>query len=203
MGYPKINSLWKRADDHSLIIGDYACDEFKSISMWRVEEKIDGTNIMIKSSDGSAQFGGRTKDSIMPPHLKEYLENHFRSDLLRSMFPENKYVLLYGEGYGHKIQAGDYYRKDVGFMLFDVVIDRWWLTREGVHNIGQQLNIPVAPDLGIMHEQEIIDFVKSKPESRCSIKPHGMEGVIVRSEPLMLFRNGKPIVWKLKVRDFN
>ncbi len=88
-------------------------------------------------------------------------------------------------------------------MLFDVVVDRWWLTtREGVAHIASQLNLPIPPQLGTMSEAEIIDFVKSKPQSKCSIIPQVMEGVIVRPEPLLLFRNSNPIVWKLKVRDF-
>ena len=52
-----------------------------------------------------------------------------------------------------------------------------------------------------MTQEEIIKFVKSKPQSLCSVNPQGMEGIIARPEPLVLFRNGKPIVWKLKVKD--
>ena len=29
-----------------------------------------------------------------------------------------------------------------------------------------------------------------------------IEGVVVRSYPLMLFRDGSPIMWKLKVKDY-
>lgn len=202
MEYPKINSLWKRADDHSFIVGEHSCEEFASINKWRVEEKIDGTNIVVSYTDNKPSFRGRTKDSMIPAHLLSYLEGHFTADRLAKVFPENKHMLLYGEGYGHKIQTGDFYRTDVGFMLFDVIVDRWWLTRESVKEMGEQLELPVPPDLGVMKEDEIIEFVKSKPQSRCSIKPQVLEGIIARSEPVMLFRNGRPIIWKLKVRDF-
>lgn len=204
MEYPKINSLWKRAEDHSFIVGDYACEEFGAISRWQVEEKIDGTNIVIEFTDNTISFQGRTKNATIPPHLLAYLETHFTQERLLRVFPQNKWVVLFGEGYGPKIQAaGPSYREDVGFMLFDVVVDRWWLTREGVASIGSQLDLPVPPQLGIMSESEIIDFVKSKPLSQCSIKPQIIEGVIARPEPLLLFRTGKPVVWKLKVRDFS
>ncbi len=36
MEYPKINSLWKRAEDYSFMEGDYSREEFAIISKWRV-----------------------------------------------------------------------------------------------------------------------------------------------------------------------
>ena len=203
MLYPKINSLWKRDDDHLLMPGHYSCEEFGSITKWRVEEKIDGTNIVVKFVDGEVSFSGRTKKADIPKHLLEYLTNHFTVDRLASLFPEGKRVTLYGEGYGPKIQTGDFYRPDVSFMLFDILVDHWWFTRDDLQNLGDQLDLPTPPDLGVMTEQEIIDYVKSKPDSLCSIKPQVTEGVICRPQPLMLFRNGKPIMWKLKVKEFN
>ena len=54
-----------------------------------------------------------------------------------------------------------------------------------------------------MTEEEIVNFVKSKPLSQCSRIPQMIEGVVCRSEPLTLFRNGKPIMFKLKCKEFN
>lgn len=203
MDYPKINSLWKRAGDHSFIVGDYSCAEFALINNWRVEEKIDGTNIVVHYLDTTVSYQGRTQNAAIPPFLVAYLENHVTSELMSTVFPENKSVVLFGEGYGGRIQAsGPSYRDDVGFMLFDALVDGLWQTREELARIGDQLNLPVPPQLGVMTEAEIVDLVKSKPLSRCSIKPQAIEGVVVRSEPLLLFRNGNPLTWKLKVRDF-
>jgi hypothetical protein len=64
------------------------------------------------------------------------------------------------------------------------------------------LIIKVVPEFGLMTEEEIIQLVKSKPLSLCSRNPQMMEGVICRSEPLMLFRNKEPMKWKLKWKDF-
>lgn len=210
MEYPKINSLYKRNEkDHRFIIGDYSCQEFDLISHWRVEEKIDGTNVRIvydpnADGDKKVDFFGRSKDSQMPPHLLEFLKSHFTIDRLSSAFSDSQSkFILYGEGYGNNIQsAGPNYCKEVSFMLFDILAGSWWLTREAIQGKAQQLNLSIPPDLGIMTQQEILDFVQSKPQSKCSIKPQVMEGIIARTEPLMLFRNGKPIVWKLKVKDF-
>jgi ATP-dependent RNA circularization protein (DNA/RNA ligase family) len=214
--YVKINSLWKRQDyvkglpkgQHGpLIQGEYSDTTFGAIKWWRVEEKIDGTNIRVFYKDGRVSFGGRTSAAQLPCHLLEYLQATFTDALMQSRFQgENGIlpnVILFGEGYGQKIQAcGGNYRKDVGFILYDVYIGGWWLRRDDVGKIAEELGIPAAPDLGIMTEEEVIDFVKSNPLSRCSDVPQVMEGVVCRSEPLLLFRDGKPVMWKLKCKEF-
>ena len=224
--YPKINSLWKREGLYfdkekaerdgkhrlnSFREGDYAQPEFGAIKHWSVEEKIDGTNIRIYWERGErgkmkVSFQGRTKDADIPKHLMEYLEARFSSDFMDMVLDakESSSGCLYGEGYGPKIQAaGTNYRRDAGFILFDVRIGHWWLKRDDMRDIGMKLKIPCVPDLGIMTEEEVVVFVKSKPLSRCSMNPMMMEGVVCRSEPLMLTRRGLPIMWKLKTKEFN
>lgn len=222
MEYPKINSLWKRSEWYfeegkknckdyqdgrqSFIIGNYADECFGNIKKWSVEEKVDGTNIRIIFENGSVRFGGRTKDAQIPCHLLDYLQENFTSSLMQSIFKNDDgsfpYVILFGEGYGQKIQSGGNYRKDPGFILFDVFVSRWWLQRESVKEIADKLNIQMVPQIGVMTEEEIIDFVKSKPLSRCSMNPQMMEGIIARPEPLMMKRNGQPIMFKLKCKEF-
>lgn len=217
MEYVKINSLWKRQEyvkglpkgTHGpLIIGQYSETEFGNIKKWHVEEKVDGTNVRIFYSGGNVHFGGRTDNAQMPTSLIKYLQDNFGDWNLSKVFSpkENEpypTVTLFGEGYGPKIQAaGGNYRSDPGFILFDVNVGGWWLKREDVYSIAVQLGIPHCPDLGLMTEEEIIEFVKSKPMSRCSNVPQMMEGVVCRSDPLVLFRNGRPLMWKLKCREF-
>lgn len=224
MEYIKINSLWKRQGWYfeegkklnkdyqkgrqSFIVGDYAQPEFGNIKLWHVEEKIDGTNIRIIYQDGKVTFGGRTKDAQIPCHLFTYLQSTFYDLKMSHIFPSKQNepypnVILFGEGFGPKIQkGGENYCKEVGFILFDVVVNGLWLKREDVKSIADQLFIPKCPTIALMREEQIIEYVKSKPYSLCSESPHIMEGVICRSEPLMLFRDGKPIVWKLKCKEF-
>lgn len=224
MEYLKINSLWKRQSWYfdekekksreskgkspSFIIGDYAEPEFGNIKKWLVDEKVDGTNIRIFYKDGKVSFGGRTSAAQLPCHLLDYLQCTFTNWELNKAFPCSEVepypnVILFGEGYGPKIQAcGGNYRKEVGFILFDVWVGGWWLRREDVISIAEKLSIPIVPRIGIMTEEEIVDFVKLKPLSLCSEIPQMMEGVVCRSEPLLLFRNGKPVMWKLKCREF-
>jgi hypothetical protein len=226
MEYPKINSLWKRQgwyfdekekkncdssrqkDRQTFIQGDYACVEFGNIVFWDVEEKIDGTNIRIFYDEGNVRFGGRTKDAQIPTFLLDYLQAKFTQDLLHKVFPckeEEPYpkVILFGEGYGPKIQSGGYYADEVGFCLFDVYVNGWWLEKNVVrHKIGLELGVPVPPFVGIMTELEIVDYIKSKPRSAfAQIEDHLIEGVVCRPNPLMLYRNGNPIMMKLKIKD--
>lgn len=220
MEYPKINSLWKRQgyyfdphtkssirdkNTHDLIVGDYSMPEFKNIREWHVEEKIDGTNIRIFFQKGAIRFGGRTKDAQIPCHLFDYLQGHFTIEKLKHAFPadnDEPYVILFGEGYGPKINSGGNYRDDVGFILFDVFCGGWWLKREAVRDIAISLGILNAPPIGVMEEFDIVTYVKRHPQSLCSVRPQIMEGVVCRPEPLMLFRDEKPIMFKLKCKDF-
>jgi len=77
-----------------------------------------------------------------------------------------------------------------------------WLDRGSVAEVGAKLGVPVVPDLGVMTEDQIVEFVKSKPLSRCSIKPQVMEGVVCRADPEVYFKHGVPVMFKLKCKDF-
>lgn len=224
MEYPKIHSLWKREGWYfeegkknspgyqkgrqSFIIGDYAEPEFGAIKTWFVDEKVDGTNIRIMYRNGKVEFGGRTADALIPARLLNYLQETLTPRELHRVFPCDEgepypSVTLFGEGYGPKIQkGGGNYRSDQAFILFDVVVGGWWLKREDVHDIAVKFSIPITPLIGLMTEEEIVKFVKSQPPSLCSDTMQVMEGVVCRSHPLMLFRNGKPIMWKLKCKEF-
>ena len=222
MEYPKINSLWKRhgwyLDEgkkdnpeyqkgrQSFIIGDYASPEFGLINKWQCQEKIDGTNIRVNFTKECVKFFGRTKEATLSKPLQKYLHDTFTIEKMTNQFVKDdtfNEVWLFGEGYGPKIQSGGgNYRKDPGFILFDVRIGTWWLEQSAVKDIAEALGVPYAPIIRTMTEPEIVEYVKSKPYSLCSITPHMMEGIIARPEPLLLKRNGDPLMFKLKCREF-
>ena len=204
MQYPKIHSLWKRQGWYleegkknnpeyqqgrqSFIIGDYALPEFGIIKQWRVSEKVDGTNIRIHLGD-KVEFHGRNTDSNIPTKLYHYLKS--------------RNIWLFGEGYGAGIQScGGNYRKDLGFILFDVFINGWWLEQEQVQDMAYNLNILHVPTLGSMTEEEIVEYVKSKPLSHCSEDKQIMEGIVARTEPTLIRRSGEPLMMKLKCKEF-
>ncbi len=236
-----VSDLQHKPRKSQIIEGLYACDEFAAIDRWTVTEKVDGTNVRVlfnrttnddlnSSSDYRQEcrleFRGRTDMAQFPTFLFTYLQKTFTLEAMQAAFPLADSVILFGEGYGPKIQIGDYYRKDVSFMLFDVWIDGWWLDRTRVIEVAEKLLIDWVPrlackgedepDFDIWTKQEIVDFVKSKPESQFSSEKHLMEGIVARSEPLMMYRKKRilcedplvyadyhdPIMFKLKVKDY-
>jgi hypothetical protein len=204
MKYPKIDTIWKRDKDNKfeIIEGDFSKPEFEAIRLWDITEKIDGTNIRVMYENGYVEFGGRTDNAQIPAHLFTHLQNTFTVDKMHGVFGDDT-VTLFGEGYGPKIQkGGGLYRKDAGFILFDVVVGDWWLNRSNVEVVASNLDINCVELIGTMSYNDAIKYVQSSPTSLEADQIKTMEGVVARSNPLMLFRNGNPIMWKLKDRDF-
>lgn len=223
MMYPKIQTLWKRDMEHNGIIipGNYSRDEFKNIQWFHITEKIDGMNIRIEYyvdnplCPARQYFNGRTDKAILPKELLQYLEVVFALDVIQWCFPNAKYVCLFGEGYGHKIQkGGQQYNPNQEFVLFDVFVDGWWLKQSAVTEIAEFFGIPRVPVLGIWTKEQAINyidrnkplgegcFIDNVPLSILAVEPKEMEGIMCRSHPLMLFRNKSPIQFKLKVKDY-
>lgn len=215
MEYIKINTLWKRDENtHKIIEGDYSKEEFNNIKLWDVSEKINGTNIRITYDRlGGILFDGKTDNAQIPSKLYAYLQSKFTIEFMKTIFPldekelesqKSQIVILFGEGVGAGIKGSGSYFKDkgIGFILFDVYIDGWWLERENVIDIANKLGVKYAPQLGIMDIQSAIDLVKNSRNSSVSELQMVAEGIVARSHPLMLFRDGKPIMWKLKVVDY-
>lgn len=182
-------------------------------------EKVDGTNIRIcfLQRDGQRRqpnFLGRTDAAVIQPcllpclqslatweNIDQAMEGYLSNRRLDITYNE---LTLFGEGYGPKIQAcGGNYRKDTGFILFDVLIDRMWLSRESVALIAQKLNVPSVPLIGSRWtEEQIVEYVKSKPKSLCSQDEQVMEGVVARAGPTVYFSGGNPVMFKLKCKEF-
>ncbi len=208
MKYPKINTIWKRDESNKfrIIEGDFSKKEFANIKDWHITEKIDGTNIRVSFENNAVRFDGRTDEAQIPAHLYEALQRIFTVSTMQDTFndPVPCKLILFGEGYGAKIQkGGGLYRKDAGFILFDVWIDGWWLERDSVMDIAEKLKIKYVPELGVMDYITACDLVKRHMKSVVAEEERNIEGIVARSYPLMLFRDGTPIMWKIKVRDFD
>lgn len=205
--YIKIETLFNRREDGSkkLIEGDFRNEtvEFLKDLPWQFSEKIDGTNIQIRWDGHKVWYGGRTERASIPSHLMNKLIELFGSNDTEQLF-EQKFgeteVILYGEGYGAKIQRGESYRKDVSFILFDVLIGNIWLKRESVEDIARAFGIDVVPIVLIDTLQDAVDFVKTHPKS--TIGTANMEGVVGRPMVELKDRTGKRVIVKVKVKDF-
>ncbi len=206
--YHKINTVFKRnpSDKHkSLIVGDFSIPEFEYLKNndWIFTEKVDGTNIRI-IYDGSAstiKFGGKTENAQIPATLVEKLQERFFPQITRfkEKFGEAN-VCLYGEGYGCKIQSGGKYRNDTDFVLFDVLIDDWWLQRENIEDIAKYFALDVVPIVGRGTFGDLIDMVKNGFKS--SWGDFIAEGIVARPATELRTRAGDRIITKIKHKDF-
>ena len=88
----------------------------------------------------------------------------------------------------------------MSFILFDVLIDNMWLTRESVESIAKTFGIDVVPVVLRGTIKDAIDFVMTNPKS--TIGTAMMEGVVGRPVCEMYDRRGERVITKIKVRDF-
>lgn len=205
--YHKIETLFERDTEGSkkLIEGKFRNEtvEFLKDNEWVFTEKVDGTNIRIHWDGHKVEFGGRTEAAQIPSHLVNYLNSSFGGDVNEQVF-EQKFgendVILFGEGYGPKIQKGGAYRDDVSFILFDVLVGDIWLKREAVEDIAKTLGIDVVPIVGTGTLQDGVNFVKAQPKS--TMGTADMEGIVARPKVEMLDRMGRRVIVKIKVKDF-
>ena len=205
--YHKIDTVFNRSTDGDkrLIWGDYrnATVEYLADNIWQFTEKIDGTNIRIHWDGHNVEIGGRTDRAQIPKHLMDYLSATFLTPEVEELFEQTygeKDVMLFGEGYGAKIQNGGDYRSDVSFILFDVLIGDNWQSREWVEATAKMFNVDVVP---IVLEGTIgdgIDYVMQHNNS--TIGNAIMEGVVGRPKVEMKDRLGNRIIVKIKWKDF-
>lgn len=205
--YQKIETLFERETNGSkkLIEWQYRnpAVEYLAGNVWSFTEKIDGTNIRVHWDGHTVEFAGRTDRAQIPKDLLDYLNNTFGTPAAEEMF-EQKFgdtdVILFGEGYGPKIQKGGAYRDDVSFILFDVLIGDFWLKRNDLEDIARTFDIDVVPVIFEGTIAEAVRFVKARPKS--TFGTANMEGLVGRPVVEMRDRMGKRVITKIKVCDF-
>lgn len=208
MEYHKIESVFKRDPDNkykTFLEGEWTRPEFWYLSqnIWEFTEKVDGTNIRVyynAESDPEIQFRGRTNKAQIPPFLEEALNGMFDSAILSTLFGDSS-VVLYGEGYGPKIQkGGDRYRDDVSFVLFDVMVNGAYLERHNVEDIAEKLSLDVVPVLFCGTLYEGIEICRKGFTSEWG--DFEAEGVVAKPTTELSNRFGNRIITKIKCNDF-
>ena len=205
--YHKIETVFNRSTDGDkrLIWGDYRNEtvEYLANNIWQFTEKIDGTNIRIHWDGHNVEIGGRTDKAQIPKHLMDYLSATFLTPEVEELFEQTygeKDVMLFGEGYGAKIQNGGDYRSDVSFILFDVLIGDNWQSREWVEATAKMFGIDVVPIVLEGTIDDGIDYVMQHNNS--TIGNAVMEGVVGRPKVEIKDRLGNRIIVKIKWKDF-
>lgn len=204
--YHKIKALFERDEQTKKTVeGKYRSEvvQYLASNVWQFTEKIDGMNIRVYWDGHRVNFYGRTNNAQIPSVLANRLSNLFLGEANEQLF-EQKFgeteVILFGEGYGEKIQSGGAYRNGQDFILFDVMIDGKYQQREDVEDIAKYFGIDTVPIIFEGTLQEAIDYVKTKPKSK--IGTADSEGLVGRPKVELLDRNGERVITKIKVRDF-
>ena len=208
--YEKIDTIFARDTTGSkqLILGQFRDPtiEFLSLNKWIWSEKIDGTNIRVYWDGHTVTFGGRTDNAAIPAELVTKLNELFggetNAQIFEQMFGE-KEVILFGEGYGRKIQkVGSAYIPDgVDFILFDVLIGDNYQEREWVEKTAQAFGIKVVPIVGTGTLYDAVHYVCQHPNSVIACGDCAMEGIVCRPEVELRNRRGERIIIKIKWED--
>lgn len=210
MKYHKIETIYERDNvTGKLIEGKYRSKEveFLKDNVWEFTEKVDGTNIRVIWDGYKVSFGGRTDKAEIPTHLLEKLNILFGGEVKEQLFEQlfkEKEVVLFGEGYGPKIQScGSSYVDEVDFILFDVTVNGKYLSRNNVNEIAAYFNIKSVPVLFTGVLEEGVKYVKSNPTSTIAKdKTLPMEGLVARPMIELYSSNGERIIVKIKYKDF-
>lgn len=210
MEYHKIQTVYKRNPHNMRFVleGEWSKPEFEFLAnnRWIFTEKVDGTNIRVMWDGQNITFNGKTDNAQMPMplvyRLQELFETLPQKEKFREIFKDSNGVVLYGEGYGAKIQkgGGNYKSDGVDFVLFDVKVGRFWLERPNVEDIAVKLGIKVVPVIGEGSLYEAIEMVKNGLTSQWG--DFEAEGIVARPSTELFARNGDRIITKIKARDF-
>ena len=217
MEYTKIPNIFMREQfgKNKLIEGQYSTPELEYLSncAWVWTEKVDGTNVRVIWDGYRVSFAGRTDKAQMPPHLLAKLEELFGGESKEELF-EQKFgqtpCILFGEGFGEKIQKGGGLYGPVNFILFDVmvghvegVVNRWdmWLKRDAVSDIADTFGIRTVPVVGSGSLPSAVEFIRTHPKSH--LRDTEMEGIVCRPAVELNDRRGNRIIVKIKCRDFD
>ena len=205
--YEKIETVFCRDTNGTkrLILNNYRNPTIAYLkdNIWLFTEKVDGTNIRVRWDGHKVEFGGRTDKAQIPGALLSKLNEMFMTTEAEELFEQtwgDKEVILFGEGYGPKIQNGGEYRSDVSFILFDVLVGDNYQEREWVEKTAQMFNIDVVPIVLTGTIQDGINYVMKHPKSTMGTAM--MEGVVGRPMIELRDRRGERVIVKIKWEDF-
>lgn len=180
--------------------------KFLALNEWVWTEKVDGTNIRIYWDGHKVSFGGRTDNAQIPATLVEYLNSIFMNTAAEELFEQTfgeKEVIIFGEGYGRKIQkAGSHYIPNgVGFIVFDVLVGENYQEREWVEKTAEMFGLKVVPIVGEGTLYNAVHYVMNHPMSVIAAEPIEMEGIVCRPKIEMRDRCGNRLIVKIKWED--
>lgn len=206
--YHKIQTVYKRDPENrfkTLLDGQFSLPEFEYLAAneWVFTEKVDGTNVRVMWDGTSVRVGGKTDRAEMPRHLLEEMPL-INAEMFEEAFEKVRdsamEVCLYGEGFGPKIQKGGKYSDTHGFVLFDVKVGDWWLSRDDVHDVALKMMIPHVPIVGQGTLADMVDMARDGFRSQWG--GFRAEGLVARPATELRTRSGERVITKVKCTDF-
>lgn len=206
--YHKIPGPYKRQEHkpYDVLEGMWTTPEIEFLSEvdWNWTEKVDGTNIRIIWDGHNVSFAGRTDRAEIPPKLLAHLEDTFSAPGVEEVFEQSfggTPAVMYGEGYGGKIQKGGKYHPDESFIAFDVRVGDWWLLRPDVEEIAETFGVEVVPLVMTGPVQHAIDAVR-RGDNHSFWGDFQAEGLVGTPVVPLFDRKGHRIIVKIKAADF-
>lgn len=206
--YHKIPGIFKREEQKpfKLIQGVYREPEFEALKNieWTFTEKVDGTNIRVVWDGHKVYFGGRTENAQIPSPLVTKLNELFMGTRMEQVFEQafgGDKAILFGEGYGAKIQkGGGNYSDAQEFILFDVKVGSWLLSRANIEDVANKFSLQVVPIVATGSLNDGVQLVKN------GLKSHWgdfyAEGLVAKPSVDLFTRKGDRIITKIKREDF-
>lgn len=216
--YIKIPNIYQRETfgKNRLLYGEYSSPELGFLAQcdWTWTEKVDGTNVRVIWDGYRVEFRGRTDKAQLPKDLAARLDELFGGADKEELFEQtfgNRPVILFGEGYGGRIQGVGPQYGSVDFILFDVLVGRqlgveddftnaMYLERGNVEALAEVFGVKAVPIVGHGTLPEAVEYVKGNPHSLLGDLP--MEGIVCRPSLEIRARDGRRLIVKIKWRDF-
>jgi hypothetical protein len=206
--YHKIPGLYKREEfrPFKLIDGVYREPEVELLKdiQWVFTEKVDGTNTRVVWDGHNVVFGGRTENAQIPSHLVTKLNELFMGTRMEQVFEQvfgESPAVIYGEGYGAKIQkGGGNYSQTQEFIVFDVKVGDFYLRREDVEDVASKFGLTVVPIIHTGKLEEGVELVKKGLKSTWG--DFQAEGLVAKPVVDLFNRKGERIITKIKAEDF-
>jgi len=209
--YPKIETCFNRDKKFKVDENSIRLPEINNIKRWLVTEKIDGTSgrVIYDPNVDKVFYGGRTDKSDRNSYerlgIAKLLEEKFTLEKMREVFPD-RVVTIFMEYYGEKINSSGNLRKGVSFRVFDVQVEDLWLEWESVKDIASKFGVKTVPEYGVVSFEEAVEIAKTctsiVAQEEIGRDDVPAEGIVCRTVPLLLQRNGKRLMFKLKKKDY-
>lgn len=142
--------------------------------------------------------------------LEDFVKIFNEETLLKKIkehFGEGKKLILYGEHYGGKIQGmREVYGDKNRFALFDIKLDKVWLSFDDVQTIGKTLELDVVPGEQVVCDMEVLTICRDDPSEQAVLngitEKREREGIVIKPLVELTKNNGQRVIAKYKTDKF-